>query len=328
MADSGSVELDLADQRPGHALLAKLAQLHADNPTAGDENLTSWAVGFVGERLVGEHLGCLGDTWRVLHAVPLGRRGKDIDHLVLGPPGLFAINTKHPAGARITVKGRDACYLNGVWKPYLKDARRDARATRDHLLTVVPAAVAVHAVVCTVGAQRTVATPADAVTVLDAEQLVPWLTGHRPVLDPTQVQDVFAHARRPDTWPGTPVLAATDAVADLAERLATIRPTAPVADTNLPHRPPPAPQTGSVGTPPPRRPRRERTRPRSVRPRSGRSRTTARRSTPALIRLGVSIGILAALWLLGPERITALLHPVVTALTKLVSTTGRTRPGP
>jgi Nuclease-related domain len=94
VGDSGSVELDLADQRPGHTVLAKLAQLHADN-TAGDEDLTSWAAGFLGERLVGEHLGGLGDTWRVLHAVPLGRRGKDIDHLVLGPRGLFVINTKH-----------------------------------------------------------------------------------------------------------------------------------------------------------------------------------------------------------------------------------------
>jgi hypothetical protein len=32
--------------------------------------------------------------WHVLHAVPIGTRGTDIDHVVIGPFGLVTVNTK------------------------------------------------------------------------------------------------------------------------------------------------------------------------------------------------------------------------------------------
>jgi hypothetical protein len=64
---------------------------------------------------------------------------------------------------------------NGTWKPYLNDAHRDALAGRDRLLTVLPDTVAVRAVVCTVGANLTIAASTDAVSVLDADHLVSWL---------------------------------------------------------------------------------------------------------------------------------------------------------
>jgi hypothetical protein len=75
----------------------------------------------------------LDGRWRVLHALPLGVRGKDLDRLLIGPAGIFAINTKHHPGAQVTVKGCDAFYVNGTWKPYLKDARRDATTVQDLL---------------------------------------------------------------------------------------------------------------------------------------------------------------------------------------------------
>jgi len=51
----------------------------------------------LGERQIGGLLAQLGAGWRVLHAVPHGE-ADEIDHLVIGPPGVFAV-TSTPAAA-------------------------------------------------------------------------------------------------------------------------------------------------------------------------------------------------------------------------------------
>ncbi|MBG6212216.1 hypothetical protein RCH23_000129 [Cryobacterium sp. CAN_C3] len=40
----------------------------------------------------------LGPEWTVLHAVPVGSGSSDIDHVVIGPAGVFTINTKNHTG--------------------------------------------------------------------------------------------------------------------------------------------------------------------------------------------------------------------------------------
>jgi hypothetical protein len=32
--------------------------------------------------------------WRCRHSIPVGSNGADIDHLVIGPGGVFTLNTK------------------------------------------------------------------------------------------------------------------------------------------------------------------------------------------------------------------------------------------
>ncbi len=67
------------------------ARLPGSQPTDEEEKL---AAGVHGERLVGEGLGqALGDEWVLLRGYR-NRRG-EIDHLLLGPRGLFAIEVKH-----------------------------------------------------------------------------------------------------------------------------------------------------------------------------------------------------------------------------------------
>jgi hypothetical protein len=59
----------------------------------------------LGERLVGDMLDNLGPRWDVLHVVPVDDSGKDIDHLVIGPPGVFAITTENFPGQEVKVNG-------------------------------------------------------------------------------------------------------------------------------------------------------------------------------------------------------------------------------
>jgi hypothetical protein len=51
-----------------------------------------------GERVAGWWLGRLPEGWHVLNNVPVGESGANVDHLVLGPSGVFTISTKNLTG--------------------------------------------------------------------------------------------------------------------------------------------------------------------------------------------------------------------------------------
>ena len=57
----------------------------------------------------GEWLGPLPEGWFVFHDVPLGARGPTLDHLVIGPGGVFTLNTKDLSGA-IRVNARSVAH--------------------------------------------------------------------------------------------------------------------------------------------------------------------------------------------------------------------------
>ncbi len=110
---------DLAENRPGAAVLEAIA---ARGPSSVQRLWTkmlrrpsewdSWYAGLEGEQRVGRELHRLSaQGWRVLHGVPKGNGG-DIDHLLIGPGGVFSINTKHHQGASVWV-GDDMAKVNG-----------------------------------------------------------------------------------------------------------------------------------------------------------------------------------------------------------------------
>jgi hypothetical protein len=97
---------------------ARLLGVHTDE--------RAWRIGAAGERKVAARLERLGEAWHVLHAVPVGDRGADIDHVVIGPGGVFTINAKHHPDARVWVGG-NTFMVNGHRQPYVRNARHEAR---------------------------------------------------------------------------------------------------------------------------------------------------------------------------------------------------------
>lgn len=96
----------LLSREPGYAVAAKCLEVQTDaerlDPTLRSggrvrlaDDAWSWYVGACGEKEVGGHLARLGSEWMVRHAVPIGAGTQDVDHLVIGPTGVFALNTKH-----------------------------------------------------------------------------------------------------------------------------------------------------------------------------------------------------------------------------------------
>ena len=207
---------DLSLNRPGETVRAKAADewLAAKDrhpvlaPVARfldfktDER--AWRVGAAGEEKVGpklEKLISLG--WRVLHSVPVGAGDSDIDHVLIGPGGVFTINTKSHPGARVWVAAHQI-RVNGQPVPYLRNSRFEGqRAAR--LLTaalgwevqVTPALV-----ILTGGFEPNVTYkqhPAD-VLLLDAWDLPRVFKRRTGVLDADAVDAVFEVARWEGTW--------------------------------------------------------------------------------------------------------------------------------
>ncbi|MEX2290273.1 MAG: nuclease-related domain-containing protein [Mycobacteriales bacterium] len=106
------------EQAPVRTLLARVLGVHTDE--------RAWRVGAKGEETVGRELERLGEAWTVVHDVPVGERGANIDHVVVGPAGVFTVNSKWHAGKGIWVGG-DVVMVDGHRQPYVRNARHEAR---------------------------------------------------------------------------------------------------------------------------------------------------------------------------------------------------------
>ena len=210
-AQSSTAEVatrDLAANVAGAAARAKRDEVNAQAPV---RNLVArvlgvkteeraWRIGAKGEEKVGTELAKLGDGWHVLHAVEVGQHGSDIDHVVVGPAGVFTLNTKrHPAG-KVWV-GERMVMVNGHRTDYLRNSRfESARAAR--LLSGAcgrPVPVAAVIVFVDLDALTIKQMPSD-VHVATRRELLRWLRSQPPVLDPGVVADVYRFARLDVTW--------------------------------------------------------------------------------------------------------------------------------
>ncbi len=298
--------LDLALHTPGHALLAEIHRLHQLSGSALKTGLpgvlppqiAAYSVGFVGEELVGAELGGLPFGWHVLHSVPVGTQGSDVDHLVIGPPGLFAINSKHHRNGRVDVRG-DAVFVGGAFQHYVRNSRLEVDRVRGRVGSLRHAKVT--PVLCFVGAQVTVKEPPVDVVALDHQRLRAWLLGLPATLTTEQVTELFQDLRWADTWaPAVPAPSSPAWVAELARNLDTEHHIASQARRSS--------KVPAVG-----RASRSSARPPAA---SGRSRTSQRPRPPGrsrraeLQRVAVTLIALLALVVAGPRLLTAMANSV------------------
>lgn len=227
----------MRDRAPGVAVMQQVVRLHDAAPPRSalaralgvpplDDEARPWFAGALGERRVGALLSALPAGWSVFHALPVGSGEADVDHLVVGPAGVFVVNTKHHRGQRVWVSER-ALLVAGQKKPYLRNSDLEASRVRGVLARAGVVAPVV-AVVALVGAREvTVRQQPRRVAVVRAETLVRWLTRRPAVLGAATVAEVVRLVDDPATW--RPVASdaatgadATTADADTAARFARI----------------------------------------------------------------------------------------------------------
>jgi hypothetical protein len=302
--------VDLEMHAPGHAVLAQIADLHAAAssqtvhglPGTLSEEIVGWCVGYVGEERVAAILATLGPEWKVLHSVPVGERGSDVDHVLIGPPGVFTVNTKHHPGGRVDVKG-DAVFIGGRFVRYVDNAKLEAeRATA--VARPVAADLTAVPVIAIVGARVTVKQCPAGVTVLDAPSLAGWLVSLPAHLTREQIDAIYARMRWSGNWTGVaPASTAPGWVSEFARHMAAERTT--VVNQRRPGRSPRSatgPRRGSA--PAPNR------RPRSPRSSTGPGRSRARSSKPTLSAIALRALALLVFLMALPHVVSAFTHSI------------------
>lgn len=206
-ANSATDWNDLATNRPGQSARKKAIEIKKAAPvktfftrvmgTKTEER--AWRIGADGEEAVGKQLQRLGAGWHVIHAVPVGHNGADIDHLVIGPPGVFTLNTKTRSEKKVWVAER-AFMVNGAKTDYLRNSRFEAQRASKLLSAACGVHIAVHPVIVVIAAQLTIKAQPSDVSVVSRRGIVVWLSNRRSVLTPQTVERVYGQARIDTTW--------------------------------------------------------------------------------------------------------------------------------
>lgn len=113
----------LQESAPIRTFFARVLGVHT--------NERAYRMGEKGESLVAAQLAKLPEPWRSVHSIPVSERGTDIDHVVIGPAGVFNLNSKHHKNASVWVAG-NAFRVNGNPVHYLRASRSEGRRLESH----------------------------------------------------------------------------------------------------------------------------------------------------------------------------------------------------
>jgi hypothetical protein len=207
---------DLAANRPGSGV-AREARSQRSGVTkaalewAGRDQLDAlgvarddqiWDAGAKGERVVGKALTAYCSTrphWHALHSVPVGHNGADIDHVLIGPPGVIVINTKYHPHRHIHVT-HEGLYLDKQPVDYATKSRIEADRAQRLIAAATHRTIPVTALIVLAEGALSVESRPSGVTVLHRSALTPWLDKAPHLLDPSMISRVYAAARNRRTW--------------------------------------------------------------------------------------------------------------------------------
>ncbi|MBD7956255.1 NERD domain-containing protein [Microbacterium sp. Sa4CUA7] len=220
---------------PGSAVIAQTLSMQATAPKRSaiqrffgvsplSAEARSWFSGALGEIEVARIIDQLGPEWHAIHALPVGTRGSDLDHLLIGPAGVFTINSKHHQGGKVWLASRNLT-VNGRRTDHLRNAEHEATRAAKLLSRGAETPVDVTPIVALVGVGKfTVHERPERVVVLLSPRLASWLRGRPQGLAPAQVAELFDRAVTPATW-GHPPIPSADlgAFAELREEFMSAR---------------------------------------------------------------------------------------------------------
>ncbi len=211
----------LRSRQAGYSVARKCLEVQGDERQRLLPEAYSWYQGALGEIEVGRVLDQLGSEWLVLHSVPFGTADTDIDHLVIGPRGIFTLNTKHHRGRNVWVGDR-RLLVGGVKTNHLGDSLGEAKRVAQRLYLRTKIVHRITPVLVIVGADkvddirgREGRRPA----VIRKDQLLAWLRAHPITVTEHEVQLATLAAGEPDTWHVDPHAAESFRVMQRFERL-------------------------------------------------------------------------------------------------------------
>lgn len=189
---------ELQRQRVAAGRLSPIARFFGRHPLPVE--LRSLYRAAVGEVTVADALSQLGPEWLALHAVPVGKDDSDVDHIAIGPPGVYTISVRHHPGREFWVGG-GVLLVDGERMPYIRDC--EFEAVRAAQLMSDAVGERVEATPCLVVVEPrsvTVARPPRRVAIVTPRELRPWLKSLAATFGPDQLARFRAAASEGDTW--------------------------------------------------------------------------------------------------------------------------------
>lgn len=197
--------VDLLAGVPGFGAREMAAALRAGPHTSTDEreqaekSAANWEAGAKAEEKAARLLKALGPDWTVLHDITVHHRGWNIDHVAIGPQGVFVINTKTTSAPKVVAEG-DRLAVHGWHTDYIPKSRKEAfRAAvalfgRTSGVPVTPVLLFVNTT------PIEFRSPPGDVWIAEEHNVVTALTGGPVRLSPKQYGRLVAKARYQQTW--------------------------------------------------------------------------------------------------------------------------------
>ncbi|MEO7290702.1 MAG: nuclease-related domain-containing protein [Terrimesophilobacter sp.] len=153
-----------------------------------------------GELGIDDALKQLGPDWSVCSSVPIARDGGNVDHLAIGPAGVFAISVRNHVGDALWV-GEGVVLVEGEPVPHIRDAESSAVRCAQLLSDAVGDRVDVIPCLVVVGPRSvTVTRPPRRVAILTPRELKPWLKYLPATLSTAQIFQLSNAAQVSTTW--------------------------------------------------------------------------------------------------------------------------------
>lgn len=179
--------MTLRARKPGYAVMQECLAIQAAAPARSawqrfrghdplHDDARSWFKGAVGERDVARALEALGPEFTVLHAVPVGKRSTDIDHVVVGPTGVFSINTKNHSGRDVWVGGR-TLLVSGQRSRHVHNALAEGERATALLSAAAGVPILVQPLLVVAADRIRFGEKTPAVVTLRPDQVGAWITG-------------------------------------------------------------------------------------------------------------------------------------------------------
>lgn len=161
-----------------------------------------WAAGAAAEERAGRLLQALGPDWTVLHDITVHHRGWNLDHVAIGPQGVFVINTKTTTrtDSPTIVADADRVVVHGWHTDYLAKSRKEAFRTSVTLFGRRDSPLVTPVLLFVNTPSVEFRSPPGDVWIAEAHNIVPALTSGPVRMTPKQYGRVVGKARYQQTW--------------------------------------------------------------------------------------------------------------------------------
>jgi len=143
-------------------------------------------------------LGRLPEGWHVVNGIPLGESGATIDHVLVGPSGVFTVNAKNLTG-HVWV-GASGIRVDGHATDFVHDAIHEAKRATRLLAAALGRPIDVRPVLAILADGWSVQEPHEEIFIGAPRGVRDWLRRLPPRLEPSEVSRIAAVASDPMTW--------------------------------------------------------------------------------------------------------------------------------